>query len=244
MRRYRARAVTPSVLALAIAAAVLLAAHLIRRSARKSQQAETVILVHGLGRTRASMAILAGRLSNAGYSTATFAYTAARGGRIEEIVEEFLAFVAANHGSGRYHLVGHSLGNVLIRAGFRTGYPPGLGRIVMLAPPNQPPQLARMLKDLPPYRLWAAESGQSLADEAFYRELPLPQVEFGVIAGNIGQSLTFNEPNDGILTVEGTKLVGMTDWRVLRHTHTFIMNGVDTAVYCIRFLQEGTFSEE
>lgn len=36
--------------------------------------AESVVVVHGLGRTRASMAILASRLKNAGFRVVSFAY--------------------------------------------------------------------------------------------------------------------------------------------------------------------------
>ena len=40
----------------------------------------------------------------------------------EEIREKVL--------SEKYHLIGHSLGNIIIRFGFHKNYPPGLGRIV------------------------------------------------------------------------------------------------------------------
>ena len=86
------------------------------------------------------------------------------------------------------------------------------------------------------------DSGQKLSSEAFYKSLPVPKVEFGVIAGDRGQRLTFKEPNDGIVTVASTKLPEMKDWILLHHTHTFMMNSRDTAECCVRFLQSGRFS--
>ena len=78
----------------------------------------------------------------------------------------------------------------------------------MVAPPNHPPKLARILRGCPPFRIWAGDSGKQLASEAFYASLPAPDVPFGVIAGNKGQCLTFDGPNDGIVTVESTRLDG------------------------------------
>jgi hypothetical protein len=72
--------------------------------------------------------------------------------------------------------------------------------------------------------------------------LPVPTVEFGIIAGRKGQSISFEEPNDGVVLVESTKLEGMSDWIVLERTHTFIMTAEDTFEYCRRFLETGSFN--
>jgi hypothetical protein len=68
-------------------------------------------------------------------------------------------------------------------------------------------------------------------------------VEFGIIAGKRGQNISFEEPNDGVVQVESTKLEGMADWIVLDRTHTFIMNAEDTFEYCRRFIETGSFSQ-
>ena len=91
------------------------------------------------------------------------------------------------------------------------------------------------------YRLFTGDSGQKLSEEAFYAELPVPGVDFGVIAGNKGQKISFSEPNDGLVAVEETKLEGMKDFLVLDHAHTFIMNSRDTFEQSKRFLETGSF---
>ena len=113
----------------------------------------------------------------------------------------------------------------------------------MLAPPNQPAHLAKLFKKNPLYRMFTGDSGQKLSQDEFYRSLPVPKVPFGVIAGDKGQSLTFSEPNDAVVTVESTKLDGMTDWILLPHGHTFIMNGKDTFQQCRHFLEQGSFKQ-
>ena len=61
--------------------------------------------------------------------------------------------------------------------------------------------------------------------------------------GNGCQKLTFSEPNDGVVTVQSTKLEGMADWVLLNHGHTFIMNCRDTFECSLRFLEAGRFQE-
>lgn len=201
---------------------------------------ETVFLLHGMGRSRLSMAVLSWRLRRAGYRTVNVGYdTASR--PLDSITVGFLAEIAGRSGGGRYHLIGHSLGNIVIRNGFKTGYPPGLDRIVMLAPPNQPPRLAGKFKKNPFYRLRTGDSGQKLADPGFYADLPVPGVEFGVIAGDLGHRFLEERPNDALLGVEGTKLPGMRDFLVVHHTHTFLMNSRDAFERCDKFLRTGRF---
>lgn len=202
---------------------------------------ETVVLLHGLGRSRASLWPLARRLRRAGFQTRNFPYSPTFH-RFDTLVSGLHDFIVEKVDTPRYHLVGHSLGNILIRARFRVGYPSGLARIVMLAPPNQIPVLARRLQRCPPFHLWSGESGRLLASPEFYAALPVPQVPFGIIAGDQGQRITFDEPNDGIITVESTRLAGMADHLVLPHAHTFIMNSRRCAEATIEFLRNCHFT--
>ena len=201
---------------------------------------ESVVLLHGMGRSRASMWLLEKRLHDGGYATFNFPY-AATTETLDELSDRLHAFLREKVKTERYHLVTHSLGGIIVRNAFKKEYRPGLGRIVMLAPPNKPAYLAQKLKDVAPYRWLNGDSGQKLSSEEFYKTLPVPSVEFGVVAGNRGNGLVFDEPNDGIVTVESTRMPEMKDFILLHHTHTFMMNSRDTADHCIRFLRTGRF---
>jgi triacylglycerol lipase len=204
---------------------------------------ETIVLLHGMGRSRASFLIMQQRLKNAGYVTLNFPYSTP-GKSVDELSDKLKAYVTKNVKTEKYHFVAHSLGNIIIRNGFREGaYRAGLGRMVMLGPPNQPADLAVLFKDFKPYQWIMGESGQELSSAEFYADLPVPPIEFGVIAGDKGQRLSFDEPNDGVVTVASTKLGGMKDWVLLHHTHTFMMNSKDTASQCLHFLKHGEFVE-
>lgn len=206
------------------------------------QAKETVIFVHGMGGNRHSMKRIQTAMAGAGYAVLAFPYSQ-RSTSLEDLSRNLRQFVAKNVHTERYHFVAHSLGNIIIRNGFREGWRPGLGRIVMLAPPNQPPKLAARLKSNLIYRAVGGDSSQKLASRAFYETLPVPQTEFGVISGNRGQRLTFKERNDSIITVEDTKLPGMTDWVCLPHNHTYLTDAEDTARACLLFLRTGSFSK-
>ena len=202
----------------------------------------TIILLHGQGRTRLSMAILSMRFRSAGYQTLNFPYNQPIHS-LDEISGQLIEFIRKKVKTSSYHLIGHSLGNVIIRNAFRKEYPAGLGKIVMLAPPNQPAHLAKLLKKNLIYLWITGDSGKKLSEEAFYRDLPVPTVRFGIIAGDKGQSLTFSEPNDAVVTVASTKLNGMADWILLHHGHTFIMNCKDTFEHCQCFIERGSFKQ-
>ncbi|NLV44399.1 MAG: hypothetical protein GXY07_07845 [Candidatus Hydrogenedentes bacterium] len=212
-------------------------------AAQAAEPGETIVLLQGMGRGRASLWVLDTRLRQAGYSVVTFPYMA-HSHSIDDLAGQLCALLKAQIHGGRYHLIAHSFGNVIIRAAFRAGLPEGLGRIVMLAPPNQPADLVRALSDNRIYQWFTGESGQELASSEFYEQLPVPPVEFGVIAGNRGQSFMLKEPNDGVISLEQTKLEGMTDWVAVDQSHNFIMNSKIVAQLCASFIETGHFDRQ
>ena len=202
---------------------------------------EAVVLLHGMGRSWISMALLAVRLRRSGYETHLFGYSPRRES-LDELSRRLQALIDNEVKAPAYSLIGHSLGNIIVRNGFRTGYRSGLKRVVMLSPPNGPAALASSMRHSRVYKWMTGDSGQKLGDESFYQKLPIPTVEFGVIAGDRGHRVGFNEPNDGVVRVENTKLEGMRDWVLVHHTHTFIMMSSDTFTLCLGFLRNGSFS--
>lgn len=210
---------------------------------KAARQDQTVVLLHGMGRGRASLWVLETRLKTAGFRTVNFPYiTHARS--LDQLSDDLIKFIKENVKTPTYCIIAHSLGNIIVRNSFHRELPPGLKRIVMLAPPNRPADLARAFKDNPVYRWVTGESGQQLASDEFYKNLPVPTAEFGVIAGDRGQSITFKEPNDGVITVESTKLDGMKAWVLVHQAHTFIMNSRQAAQLAVRFIEHGDFDVE
>ena len=189
-----------------------------------------ILLVHGLGRTPLSLARLARALRRDGHRTHTIGYVAGIEpfDRIVTRVRDALAALLRE--PAPVVAVTHSLGGVLVRAAL--AHEPPLRRlpdhVVMLAPPNQPPRLARRLHRLWPYRVINGDVGQRLADPGFLEALPPIPVPHTIIAGTAGPTGRFSPfgdlPNDTVVAVEETRPTPDTPVIELPVYHTFLMN--------------------
>lgn len=202
------------------------------RRAEAGDTRELVILVHGMGRSPASMWLLGRRLERSGYRVVRFGYPSTRGTVAE--AGAALSRRAAEHAGDapRVHFVGHSLGTVIIRCMLAHAPPPRAGRVVMLAPPNQgsaaADRWARWIGWAMPYIRELRTVPGSTA-----RTLALPGgAEVGIIAGGL----------DGKVRVAETQLAGARDHVVVRAFHSFIMNRRDVHRLVDRFLRNGRFA--
>ena len=199
-----------------------------------------IFLVHGMGRTPRSLALLAWRLERAGLSTSHFAYHV-RGQPLRQIAARFAAHVR-EHAHGPYAIVGHSLGNVIARLA-SPQLPAGFAHFVMLAPPNQSPRLARLLgRNELAREIFGAlteDAGRCLANPAFYETLPVPAVPTLVFAGTAGPRAAWlpfgGAPSDGIVAVDETHLPG-AEHREVDAIHTFIMNDASVTKAIVEFV--------
>ena len=195
------------------------------------------------------MWLLAWRLRQAGHQPSLFGYAVTLeplgdiAGRLVRHIEARLAADAAAAPAASpepYAVIGHSLGNLLTRLA-SPRLPPDFSRFVQLAPPNQSPASARLLADQPLFQALTQDTGRKLIDEAFFASLPVPEVPTLILAGDAGPRQSFlpfkGEPNDGVLSVEETKLPGIAHL-VLPAIHTFIMNRRDTTRAVLAFLEE------
>ncbi len=131
---------------------------------------QVVVTVHGLSRTRQSMAGIGEYLAKeGGFTWINVSYASTRetidahGRALAEIVGQLSE-------AQQVHFIGHSLGNLVIRryltyraetAPQHQG--PPLGRIVMLAPPNQGAQIAEQLQNSELFQLVYGLSGNQLS---------------------------------------------------------------------------------
>lgn len=209
---------------------------------------EAVVLVHGLGRSRASMMVLAQRLEWAGYGVVVVGYRSLTD-RFPDQVATVRSMVERCCGeSPRIHFVGHSLGGLVIRGYLAETPPEHLGRVVLLAPPNQGSLFVDWLEEVPAVTEVLGPVGSELGTDStdIPATLPPPDYEMGIIAGNrsihpIGH-LAIPGPDDGIVSVEQTRVEGVP-MIVLPRSHAFIMSSRHTAEAVIRFLRTGEFGE-
>ena len=213
--------------------------------------ADTVILVHGLGRTPASMFILEARLEAAGYRVESFGYPS-RSEPIEDLVVRLETAVheCCSERENALHFVTHSMGGVLVRSYLADRDEPFEGRVVMLSPPSQGSEIVDSYADSPLLRKLLGPSGMRLGTDATGIASELGPVDFslGIITGDrsinpIGSWL-IPGPDDGKVSVARARLEGATDFLVVHATHTFIMNRGDVAAQVAHFLANGEFMSE
>jgi hypothetical protein len=143
-----------------------------------------------------------------------------------------------------YALVTHSLGAVLVRAALAQVRGPRPRHVVMLAPPNQPPRMAATLARLPPYRWLLGECGANLARPEFYATLPPLPYPYTIVAGTGGPRSRHlplgTVANDGLVTVEETRMRPREPVLTVPAGHTFIMRNPEVQAMVRWLLTEST----
>ncbi len=149
---------------------------------------------------------------------------------------------------GPIHFVAHSMGGLLTRVYITAHRPPRLGRVVMLGTPNGGSEVADRLKGFALYRAYFGPAGQQLAtmrDPATAALLPAIDYPVGIIAGNRSidpiSSALLPKPNDGKVSVQNTRLAGMTDHIVVAAAHPWLMRHRPAIEQTVTFLRDGRF---
>lgn len=214
-----------------------------------AHRGDRVILLHGLARTRHSMAPLARAFAADDFAVRNVGYPSTRHepGVLASLAMErgLTGWQPGQH--GRVHVVTHSLGGLLLRLYLEHHALPSLGRVVMLAPPNHGSEIVDALGHLGLFRWFNGPSGADLGTGPDALPARLGPVTFplGVIAGRrcrdpvLGRHLP--GPSDGKVTVASTRVAGMTDHVTVDATHTFIMRNREAIRQSRHFLAHGRF---
>ena len=207
-----------------------------------------VLLLHGLGRTKGSLAGLAAALGGAGYEVAALSYPSTRRG-IAGHADRLVRLLDGLEDTRSLSFVTHSLGAMVVRAALAR---PAEWRrrievnaVLMIGPPSRGSVLAARLARLPPLAWLAGASVRDLAGGAAAK-LPAPPVPFAVIAGGRGTATGYNPllpgDDDGVLAVAETRLDGARDFLVVNQIHTFLANHPETIAAALAFLRYHRFA--
>jgi triacylglycerol lipase len=214
---------------------------------------ECVIVLHGLARTSSSMDTMTEALIEAGFVAINIDYPS-REHPIEELapmaIGKGLEICAAAGANDKIHFVAHSLGGILVRKYLKNQEIENVGRVVMLGPPNQGSKAVDELAGVPGIDWINGPAGRQLGKGPASVPLALGPVDFelGVIAGTRTidpiTSAVLDDPDDGKVSVEDTKIEGMDDFIIVEHSHAFMMRLELPIELTIRFLNTGRFSAE
>lgn len=207
-----------------------------------------VLLVHGILRSTGTFSGMEKALIEAGFDAVAISYPSTRS-TIEEHAEGLARLLDRQEGSETVSFVTHSMGGLVVRhllareAAWMGRI--GIHRIVLIAPPNQGSAIARLLEDVPAYRLIYGAAGQQLTPEEVSK-IPMLAHSFAIIAGGKRDGSGFNPllpgDDDGTVRVAETDLDGAADFLVVPEIHATISNHPDTVRATIGFLKQGKFN--
>ncbi len=142
--------------------------------------------------------------------------------------------------------VTHSLGGLIVRQLLASyGSSLKVRRVVMLGPPNQGAEFARLVARLPGMARLLGPAFRDIASGRLPPSSPMPEI--GVIAGGTGArgySPFISGDNDGIVSLSETELPGMKERVVVPGLHSFLMYRGEVQELTIRFLQTGSFQRD
>jgi pimeloyl-ACP methyl ester carboxylesterase len=207
---------------------------------------KTVVMLHGLASHPLAMNGLKRRLRREGFAICAPAYPS-MSATVEQVLELIDSQLEAGPPGRPLYFVTHSLGGLLARAYIARHAPANLRRVVMLAPPNQGSEYVDHFGRLPLFRAalgpLAADAGTSPVGLA--HRLPPVSYEVGIIAGrralNPLSYWLLPQPNDGIVSVNSTRLAGMRDHLVVPYPHRLMLNAPVVVDQVVHFLRAGRF---
>ena len=219
---------------------------------------DCVVLLHGLLRSDSSMATLEQVLSEQGYTVVNMDYPSTEY-PIEYLADTYVAQAinqchTRTHSTinsdidSNTHFVTHSMGGILVRDYVDRHGSAGIGRVVMLGPPNQGSEAVDKLRFLPVFGWLHGPAGLQLGTDQQSRVKQLGAVDFelGVIAGtqSINPLLSVLIPgrDDGKVSVENTKVAGMKAHKTMSVTHPMMMKNEKVIGQTVQFLATGTFA--
>ncbi len=215
---------------------------------------ETVIVLHGIARTNRQTYLLSKRIAENGFEVYNITYPST-----EYTIEE-LADILNNKFTEldldkkeKINIVAHSLGGIVVRAYVNKYKPKNLEKIVMISTPNNGSELADFFKNWKLYKDIYGLAGQELTtnNEKLVKAIGdriYENYKVGIIAGSTSFNPIFSSmllgKDDGVVSVESTKLEGMQDHITVKVLHGIGLYGEKIPKLVVSFLKDGKFDRK
>lgn len=217
-----------------------------------NKNTQTIILLHGIGHSKHFMIPMEKACREAGYNVLNLTYPSLKNDikSLASWLDERLRAKKIWENSDQVHFIAHSLGGLVsgfYLENFKDHIPQAqMGRVVMLGTPHGGSEVADGLQDFWLYKVIFGPAGQELTTASRSAEQIKPWYDLGIIAGDsnwlypLGRHF-IEEPHDGCVSIESTKLAGAKEHIVLPVLHGFMAWSPQIQDYTLRFLEEGTF---
>ncbi|GAB5402032.1 MAG: alpha/beta hydrolase [Aureliella sp.] len=226
------------------------------RQPGKSIAAKTIVmLLHGLGRSSASMQGLGKTLERETDCQVVYFEYASTRNSIAKHAEALRKVIAGFPPDTDICFACHSMGNIVVRhaiADWQTAKDAAtLARIksmVMLGPPNQGAAIAKQLSKTGVFGAVTGEGGMELGAnwDKLQERLATPHCPFGIIAGRLPTYLSnplVGAEGDFVVGVEEARLDGAADFLEVARMHSFLMDDPEVQKAAIRFMATHKFSD-
>ena len=210
-----------------------------------------VVCLHGIWMPGAGMMFVKRCLeSHNGYRADLFSYTPVTA-TLNDVANELADFIARGGGVPT-HLVGHSLGGVVILRTLALRPDIAVDRVVCLGSPLCGSRAACHLSKLDWGNMILGKAiTEGVLDDAAHRwaKGATETHEIGIIAGDVpfgvGRFVAgFKEANDGTVAISETRLPGAKDHLVMPVSHNGMLISRDVVDQTAAFLQRGEFLRE
>ena len=219
---------------------------------------EVTIVLHGLGAGRQFMEGLSEYLEdNGNLATINVGYPSTMED-IDSYAASLDSVIRHLDGVERVNFVAHSMGNIVIRRYLNNlsrldpamRPPIKFGRMVMISPPNHGAELADQWADNKLVEMAAGKPLEQLAPSKGWpeleRQLSTPNFEFGIVVGGRGDGEGYLDAipgdDDGLLSVETSKLAGASDFIQTKGIHQLMPQYKEVRAATLSFLKNGYFS--
>jgi pimeloyl-ACP methyl ester carboxylesterase len=198
------------------------------------------LLVPGLWMPAAAMRVMARSLEQAGYTVHAFTY--AGRASFDDNLARFTSCLREQLGGRPAHLVGHSLGGVLLLEALRDRDLP-VASAVLLGAPVRGCMAGRRLGSIPggSWMMGGCRERWAEREACWRRAEPL-----GVIAGTVPLGLgrllgRLPGDSDGVVRVEETTVEGMADRMLVPLGHSMLIFSRSVCELLDRFMRKGRF---
>lgn len=202
-----------------------------------------MLLTHGLWTNRVAMLYLAARLASHGYRTRAIGYFSALRSFAHNVARVRHAIATA--AGSAIHLVGHSLGGVILLHALADLPHARVRRVVLLGAPLESSESGRQMT--------ASWWGAPLlgTTRSLWRAMPKIRIPAGIEVGSIAGTrrlglgellLKLPPPHDGVVTVAETRHAQLADHIVLPVAHSQMLVSPLVARQIEAFLEHGRFA--
>lgn len=214
-----------------------------------NNELDQIILLHGMYRSADAMQPLETFFRNKGYQVTNISYPSTKHD-IETLARDYLhpaVQKAQRKGMQKIHFVTHSMGGILVRYYLKNNPLQGIGKVVMIAPPNKGTELAELFTN----SSWIdtntgpAKLQLSAQPDSWVNQLGPVNFTLGIIAGNYNSNLLtawlLPGEDDGVVSVESTKVKNMQDFMTVPEKHFRLRGNLTVLHQAAYFLKYSRF---